>query len=359
MYKKNGKCRLIQRSIMLMLMILLEINVSFAQKIEHPEWGFKDFPADSVFYVRELSQIAVQTAIFKAYAAKGGTVYLPPGIIKVTNNIMMMSNVKLKGALNKDGSRATTLSASKYLFEGVIMARTGTNNTTVENLIINGNGIDGHGIAYVYGPTNFLIANCEIKNIGYTKIDTSIEALKTLADNPSAILIWSDKNPAKNFTIKNNVAKNYCRHGVAIHNGQYFIIENNYFENGSMGYDTGGFALHGEILGNEVVDCIFGAKIAGYDSEGIKDIIVHNNNHHNLDETPYYDPGYGDNGWSTDSGTALVIQGNGKGVVVKNNILSGVTVEKSIAFWGKAKKDAIIESNESMPSPPFKKAKVK
>jgi len=326
-----------------LLFILIYCNV-WAQGIEHPEWGFKDFPADSIFHVENLTYNNIQNAINQASNIGGGTVLLSSGTVKITQRITMKSNVKLVGELNTDSTRAVTIVAQQELSEGLIYAHTETHNTTVENLIIDGSGFDHHGIAYVYGPDNFLISNCEIKNLGFVKIDTSETVTNSgRADNPSGITIWSDKSSADHFTIRNNVIMNYCRHGVVVNNGENFIIQDNFIENGSMGYDAEG--SNGEILGNEIVDCLFGAKLPGSNN-----LILHNNNHHNLDDTPYYDPGYGINDWSYDSGTALVFQGDVKNIVVKNNILSGTTEDKALAFWGANESDVTLINNDYTPS---------
>jgi hypothetical protein len=113
-----------------------------------------------------------------------------------------------------------------------------------------------------------------------------------------------------------------------------------------MGYDASTGSQNAEILKNEVINCLFGAKIIGHSSVNV---IVHHNYHHNLDDSPYYWGGE----WGYDSGSALVLQGAGTGIEVTDNILSGTTAAKGIAYWDGGQNGAIVKDNITTPSDPL------
>ena len=325
--------------------LLLLYQGLFAQEVENPGWGFIDFESEKEYIVDELSGSAIQAAIEEAHSNGGGTVWIEAGIIEITEDINLRSNVKLKGRLNEDSILAVTIRATKALYQALIVARNDVvQNTTVENLIIDGGGFDHHGISYIYGTDNFLVSNCKIFNIGYEKVPCHPEAGRS--GNPTAINMWSEGDDfTDHFTIRGNHISSVALHGININNGRNFILQDNYVEKAFMGWDASNGSKTGEILGNEVVDCIFGAKT----HSGV-DLIIHHNNHHHLDDTAFY---YDGEWWDISSGTAFVLQGPGiSGVVVKNNIFSGTTAEKGISSWNNGIAGATLENNDTSPSGP-------
>ncbi len=336
----------IEANLPIILFLFLWINISAnAQELEHPEWGFNDFSANEEYLVTNLSQSAIQQAIDQASENGGGTVLLSGGTVTVDKRINMKSNVKLKGILNADSSHAVTIIAGSRFDEGLIYANSSTKNITVENLILDVDNHHMHGIAYVYGTDNFLINNNTIKNIGTPKINTVSGAndVPSYKDNPTGINVWSNGDFAENFTISNNIIDGVAKHGIDINNGRYFILQNNYIKDAFMGFDASTGSQYGEALGNETVGCSFGAKIIGNNSI---DIIIHHNNIHHCDSSPYYWGGE----YSYDAGTALVLQGAGSGIKIHDNTLSGVTKEKGIAYWDGGQSGSNVYDNDTTPS---------
>jgi parallel beta-helix repeat protein len=309
-----------------------------------PKRGFKDFNANSVFTPAEMTSKAIQKAIDDASGNGGGTVVLKAGVIEINEDINLRSNVKIKGELNPDQSLSTTIKAGKKLYQALIVARgDGVQNTAVEDLIIDGNNFDQHGVSFIYGTDNFLVRHCKIINIGYEKIDTHHEIKR--AKNPTAINMWSEESDfTDNFTIEENTIISAAKHGINVNNGRNFILRNNYIEKTFMGWDASTGSDNAEIYGNEVVDCLFGAKT----HEG-KNLLIHNNHHHNLDDQRYFWEGWADN-----SGTAFVLQGPGVTATVTDNVFSGTAESKGIVFWDQDSTGIILKNNDLTPSLPKK-----
>jgi hypothetical protein len=154
--------------------------------------------------------------------------------------------------------------------------------------------------------------------------------------------MWSNGDPTDYFTIRGNYISSVALHGINVNDGNYYIIENNYIEKCWMGWDASTGSSNAEIFGNEVYYCLFGAKT----HQG-QNLFIHDNNHHNLDDKPYY---Y--NGWAYNSGTGFVLQGPGVNAVVKNNRFSGVTADKGIAWWDQGSDGIVLENNDTAPSSP-------
>jgi len=349
---------LIKLTAILFFVLFIGIKWVGAQTIEHPEWGFQDFSAETVYHVTDLTSANIQAAIDQASSNGGGTVLLAPGTGYLDSRIDMKSNVKLKGELNSDGSWAVTIIAQSEFDEGFIYAHGGTSNFTIEDMIIDAGGFDHHAIAPIYGPDNWMVSHCKILNAGYPKVDCSPDddIYNSHANNLSGIAVWSSGDPADHWTVQNCVIMNYAKHGVAVHNASHYIIKNNYFRNGFMGYDSGLGTTYGEMAGNEVVDVIFGCKLVNEDSH---DMDFHDNNFHHMDPSPYRDPGYGEDGWSHDSGSALILFNEGyNNTVVKNNILSGISEDQGIVFWNGATPEGYdLINNDTTPTtgeaPPY------
>jgi hypothetical protein len=313
----------------------------FSQELKFPKRGFKDFITKNEYYVDKMTGAGIQEMIDKAHENGGGTVIIKKGIIEIDKDINLRSNVKLKGELKNDGSPAATILAGKKMYQALIVARKDTvQNTTVENLIIDGGGFDHHGLSFIYGTDNFKVSNCRIINIGLEKVPCHPDANR--AGSPTAINMWSGgEDYTDNFTIEDNVVISAALHGINVNNGRNFIIKDNYLERCFMGWDASTGSENGEVFGNEVVNCTFGAK-----THGGKDLIIHKNNHHNLDDRSYYYDGK----WENNSGTAFAIQGPGVKAVIKNNIFSGVIADKGIAWWSQTKNGIIMEDNDTAPS---------
>jgi hypothetical protein len=303
--------------------------------------GFEDFDAAKEYFVEKMSGAAVQEMINRAHDNGGGTVIIKPGIVEIDKDINLRSNVKLKGTQNSDGSLATTVKATAKLYQALIVARKDTvQNTTVEDLIIDGGGFDHHGLSFIYGTDNFLVSNCRIFNIGLEKVPCHPEAHR--AGSPTAINMWSGGDDyTDNFTIRGNRVYSIALHGINVNNGRNFIIKNNYLEKCFMGWDASTGSKNGEIVGNEVVDCSFGAK-----THGGRDLLIDKNNHHNLDGRSYYYDGK----WENNSGTAFAIQGPGVKAEIFDNRFSGVSAEKGIAWWGQEKEGVTLKNNDTSPS---------
>jgi parallel beta-helix repeat protein len=320
-------------------------DIKISEKLTKlPKRGFRDFKADSLFTPAEMTSKAIQEAIDNASGNGGGTVLLRAGMIKINEDINLRSNVKIRGKLNPDQSLSTTIKAGKKLHQALIVARgDGVQNTTVEDLIIDGNNFDQHGISFIYGTDNFLVHHCKIINIGYEKIDTHHEIKR--AKNPTAINMWSEGSDfTDNFTIEKNTINSAAKHGININNGRNFILRNNYIEKTFMGWDASTGSYNGEIYGNEVVDCLFGAKT----HEG-SNLLIYNNHHHQLDDQRYFWEGWADN-----SGTAFVLQGPGITATVRNNIFSGTSESKGIVFWDQDSTGIILKDNNITPGVPKK-----
>jgi hypothetical protein len=323
------------------LLTISTIKPVFSQSSEYSGRGFNDFAAAKEYHVTEMTGDVLQEMINRAHENKGGTVIIQAGVIEIYKDINLRSNVKLKGTLNSDGSLATTIKAKEKLYQALLVARKDTvQNTTVENLIIDGGGFDHHGLSFIYGTDNFLVSNCKIINIGLEKVPCHPKAHR--AGSPTAINMWSGGDEyTDNFTIVGNRAISVALHGINVNNGRNFIIKDNYLKKCFMGWDASTGSKNGEIVGNEVVDCTFGAK-----THGGRELIIHENNHHNLDDRSYYYDGK----WENNSGTAFAIQGPGVKAKINNNRFSGVTAEKGIAWWGQEKKGIELENNDTLPS---------
>jgi len=339
----NLKIKLIMKCLLGFLVFLFLFYPVDAQEIEHTEYGFQDFSTEKEYTVTAFTREAIQAAIDKAHTEGGGIVWLEPGVYEITQDINLKSNVKLVGKLNADSTLAVTIRARNAMYQALVVARNDVvQNTTVENLIIDGGGYDHHGISYIYGTDNFLVSNNEIINIGYEKVPC---ANNGRAGNPTAINMWSEGDDfTDNFTIRGNRICSVALHGINVNNGRNFILQNNYVEKAFMGWDASEGSSNGEILGNEVVDCIFGAK-----THNGENLYIHHNDHHNLDDTPYYFGGTVYN----NSGTAMVFQGPQlKDIVAEYNNFSGTTAAKAIAYWDIDPSRITLKENTTSPSGP-------
>ena len=316
------------------------------QGVNHPDWGFSDFSASTVYNVTDMSGSGIQDKIDEASSNGGGTVTLPKGVINITSSIQMKSNVKLKGTLNNDSSKATTLFCnSNDVTEGVISAMSNVINTTVENIIIDVNEVDVHGISYAYGPDNFLIYNNEIKNVGLTKVDKIKDSGR--ADNPTGINIWSNSNTSNNFTVKNNTIYNLAKHGIDVNYGKKFILQDNSIDNAFMGIDASTGSADGEILNNNITNCLFGLKIVN-----AQNIDLHDNSIYSLDDSKWWDKW--EDEWATDAGVSLILQEAGSNlsnIIVKDNILSPTEGKSQWVFWG-VKDHSVITFTNNSKTPP-------
>ncbi len=292
--------------------------------------GFTDFDAKQEYLVETLTYIDLQKAINSASAAGGGTVIIPQGEILISSAISLKGNVKLKGTLDKNGARLSILKCkenSLYGNDGLIQIN-GIKNVTVENLIIDVNNCHTMGIAALYGASNFLVANNEVKNMGTAKINvvSGDRDVPPQEDNPTGINMWE---PGESFTIKDNTIKNAAKHGININMPDnkprgHFIIENNKMENCFMGLDVSSNCKDVSVIKNEITDCIFGLKIVSS-----VNVTVENNKIYNLDPRPYY----WDHIWEHDSGTPLVLQNNVNKITIKNNQLTPTAGREQIVQW--------------------------
>jgi PKD repeat protein len=341
----------LHKQIIVLLLLVTSFTVN-SQTLIHTDWGFQDFTTDTTFTVVKLTQEAIQATIDSASQRSGGAVVIiPAGEIILRTALYLKSNVKLRGTLDVDGNHLTRFIAEKDAFynenDFSILRGQGIVNSTVENIMLDGNNNFASGISAIMGSHNVLIANNIVINIGIAKAET-IEDSKNWPEyqkSPSAINGWQSDGY---ITVKNNVIMNVSKHGVALNRRNmnvqagHFIVQNNRMDNCYMGMDISSTTRYVEVLGNEITDCLYGTKIVN-----TWDVIYHDNVVYDCDDTPWYDRWIG--GWNDGTGVALIFQeatlntpplyegeSTLKNIEIKDNILSSVDGKHQWDEWGVA-----------------------
>lgn len=273
---------------------------------------------DRVFNVRDygaygdgvhVDRAAIQKAVDAAYAAGGGTVYVPAGVYIIANGslnksdagIQMRSNVTLTG----DGMGQTVLrvaAGNNKDITGVVRTPFGeeTHNVTVSNLTIDGNRdanssgkVDGLYCGTAPGSTeqdsDITFSRIEILDCSGYGFDPHEQTLRLTIED-----CVSHGNGLDGFTldylidsrIVNNVAYDNDRHGFNVVTSTYdTLLQNNVaYGNGGNGITVqrGGEDIpspHGiTIIGGE----IYGNRLAGIllqmsDEITVEDVSIHDN----------------------------------------------------------------------------------
>ena len=335
--------------LILLLLSIIYLN-GYGQTLINTDWGFQDFTTDTTFNVVKLTQDVIQKTIDSASVHSGAAiVIIPAGEIVLRSALYIKSNVKLKGTLDSKGNHLTKFIAEKDAFynenDFSIIRGEGIVNSTVENIMLDGNNNFASGISAITGSHNVLIANNVVINIGIPKAET-IEDSKNWPEyqkSPSAINGWRSDGY---ITVKDNVIMNVSKHGVALNRRHesnqagHFIVQNNKMDNCYMGMDISSSTRWVEVLGNEITDCLYGTKIVN-----TWDVIYHDNIVYNCDDTPWYDQWIG--GWNDGTGVALVFQeatlntpplydgeSTLKNIEIKDNVLSSVSDKDQWVSWG-------------------------
>jgi PKD repeat protein len=364
MVNKLKKIRIKYLMAFLLSLFLTNLN---AQTLNHPDWGFKDFSASTVYNVTDMTLSGVQSKIDAANANGGGTVIVPAGTVTLNNWLLLKDNVKLKGTLDENGNHLTTFIAEKDAFFDenlfTIIKAAGVTNVTIENIILDGNKNYASGISAIYGAKNVLVANNIVRNIGIAKVETQ-ESSKDMPEyqkSPSGINCWYNDG---NTTVRDNVIENVSKHGVGFNRRNKdtqagkFIVQNNKMNNCYMGMDISSTTQYVEILGNTITDCLYGSKIVNtWDDE------YHDNIVYNCDDSPWWDVWIG--GWNDGTGVALVLQeaelnnpplwqgeGTLKNILIKDNVLSSVEGKTQWVFWGVSNPDTKITFINNSSTPP-------
>ena len=227
-----------------------------------------DFQANGVN-----DQQIINDAIAQVKAAGKGTVLLLPGVFNISNNILLRSNVELKGSGWTTKLRlvdqASLDNAGIIRTQGETASRSdiAIYNAVIADLQIDGNRSNQSNIKNKYGIygnyTDSLIENIYLKDISYYGIDphedpitgratTNLTIRNNLIENGGLDGITTDK--VVNSLIEGNITINNDRHGINIITN----AENNrYINNVSLGNGSNGITIQNgsryiEITGNEV-----------------------------------------------------------------------------------------------------------
>ena len=218
-------------------------------------------------------QEIINDAIAQVNAAGKGTVLLLPGVFNISNNILLRSNVELRGSGWTTKLRlvdeANLDNAGIIRSQGEAESRSdiAIYNATIADLQIDGNRSNQSNIKNKYGIygnyTDSLIENIYLKNIPYYGIDphedpkngrptTNLTIRNNLIENGGLDGITNDK--VVNSLIEGNITINNDRHGINIitnaENNRY--VNNISIGNGSNGITIQNGSRYIEITGNEV-----------------------------------------------------------------------------------------------------------
>ncbi|HEY9621167.1 MAG TPA: right-handed parallel beta-helix repeat-containing protein [Crinalium sp.] len=167
--------------------------------------------------------LIINKAIAEAYATGKGTVVLLPGVFNISNNILLRSNVTLKGSGWRTKLR---LEDNANLDDaGIIRTQGPTNkssdveayNTRIADLQIDGNkdrqssDKNKYGIYGVYANSSF--ENIYVRNTssyGFDPHENSING-----------------TPSTNITIRNNIVENAGKDGITLDKVVDSLVENN------------------------------------------------------------------------------------------------------------------------------------